>query len=520
MDTQDNSHLDIERSHKKLLFKVFLPFFVGFVTILIAIFFSFDSIYRYYEIKKTTEMAEHISTMYHNKLQENNTLYNEIIEHLIADERIATYYQAKDRSSLYNYTKPLYIRLKKNFKVTHLYFHGIDRKVFLRVHNPSIHSDLINRETLLLAQKSGQNSFGIEFGIAHNLTSRSVFPYHINGNLVGYIELGEEIDYFTPYFSNIFHSDVLMAINKELIDIENIRLTSKLEQKVKKYPLTNRYYIINSTLPTISEKLKNLLDDPLQNKSFFIDMLDHTYKVICINLQDIHDKNVGKMFVLFDAKEEIATLQKLKFKVLSIIILIAVCIILIYFIYLRKVVLRLEQSTDAIIQLSITDQLTGLYNRHHFNEIGHKEVDRAIRCGCHITFMMLDLDNFKHYNDRFGHVAGDKLLQKIAQTLNNTLKRSSDFIFRMGGEEFAVIIIEQNDKDDCQVIAQKIVDDIQNLNIPHPMNKPYGVVTVSLGAISTIAQKELTIDHLYKQSDILLYKSKTNGKNQYTTQIE
>lgn len=165
-----------------------------------------------------------------------------------------------------------------------------------------------------------------------------------------------------------------------------------------------------------------------------------------------------------------------------------------------------------IEEISIHDELTKLYNRRHFNSILRTEVNRAKRDKKTLSFMMIDVDNFKLYNDTYGHQEGDRVLFKIAEVLKSYCKRAGDFSFRLGGEEFGVLFSEQT-KEEAEPFANIIREAIQNLQIPHIKNTASNVVTVSAGLLCISAEETITEEDLYKKADILLYKSKESGRN-------
>lgn len=361
------------------------------------------------------------------------------------------------------------------------------------------------------------NSFGVEFGIAHNLTSRSVFPYYIDNKLVGYLELGEEIDYFTDYFSKTFGAEILVVIKNKFIDIKNLRLTSKLEKLVSTYPKTKNYYIINSTLVNIDDNLKNLIDIKTVNQSDnYIDIENITYELESLDIQDIEQRVVGKLIVLIDTKTDQISLKNFKFNVSVFISGISFFIMMIYYLHLRYTTRQLNRSTSEIIKLSITDQLTNLYNRRYFNEMVPIELQKAIDNKKEMSFIMLDIDNFKKYNDNYGHLKGDRVLENVSKALQGTLKRSTDMVFRMGGEEFCIIIIENTKENSSQKVAKEILNAINDLNIEHLHNQPYNIITMSMGISIKKANEIVTLDTLYKDADIALYESKNSGKNMYS----
>ncbi len=165
-----------------------------------------------------------------------------------------------------------------------------------------------------------------------------------------------------------------------------------------------------------------------------------------------------------------------------------------------------------IEEISIHDDLTKLYNRRHFNKILHDEINRAKRDKKTLSFMMLDVDNFKFYNDNYGHQEGDEVLRKISIILSKYSKRAGDFAFRLGGEEFGLLFSEL-EKNEAQIFANIIRKAIQELAIPHLKNLPSKVVTVSAGLLTILHNEENSGDIIYKKADDLLYKAKKSGRN-------
>ncbi|WP_457749065.1 diguanylate cyclase [Sulfurimonas sp.] len=171
------------------------------------------------------------------------------------------------------------------------------------------------------------------------------------------------------------------------------------------------------------------------------------------------------------------------------------------------------QRSQELHQQSITDQLTGLYNRRYYDNMISKLSTLAKRQNLYITFFILDIDYFKLYNDYYGHVQGDEALIKVANSLKNHVQRGDDFVFRLGGEEFAGIILSQEKEKTHQWITE-LTTLIQELNIAHAASAISDILTVSIG-IATIAPDENNnIDLLYKYADKALYTAKFSGRNQ------
>lgn len=494
------------RRQDYLLSKVFTPFLIIFFIIGFLSLLFLDIVHEQYQEIRTKEILQNIQSIYKNKLKDNNKIYKEILYKVSNDKNIKELFLQKDREKLYLYTKKLYERIKKEFQVTHLYFHEANRKVFLRVHNKNKHSDIIDRFTLKKAQETKNVFWGIEFGIHHNLTSRYVSPYYDNGKLIGYLEIGEEIDYFSPYLSEILNAEIFIAIKKEIMDMKNIKFTTKLKRKIENYPRSKDYYIISTSSNLLSKDVIKLIDNE-KNQSFL-----KNYEIGMIKLYDVQDTEVGVLIALINSENNKANLNKLKITLNILLFVIAIFLILIYYLYLKKTTEKLKKYTKNIIKLTNTDQLTGLYNRRYFKKNASIELKKAIRYNKSISFFMIDIDYFKLYNDTYGHLEGDVVIKSVARIITKSLRRSSDMAFRMGGEEFGIFIIEDNNNISALNIANKILNEVNDLNIEHKKSS-YKKITISVGISIKQAHKDLKLISLYKKADEALYLAKKRGRN-------
>lgn len=163
--------------------------------------------------------------------------------------------------------------------------------------------------------------------------------------------------------------------------------------------------------------------------------------------------------------------------------------------------------------LSITDELTQMYNRRFFNIQIEEELKRAKREDIYISFLMIDIDYFKKYNDTYGHQKGDDTLIKVAQVILQNIKRGGDYSFRLGGEEFGVLFSLKENPESSIILAKKIKEDVENLKIEHISSLISKYVTISLGLVIKKAKKIKSTSELYKEADEALYKAKEDGRN-------
>ena len=158
-------------------------------------------------------------------------------------------------------------------------------------------------------------------------------------------------------------------------------------------------------------------------------------------------------------------------------------------------------------KLSITDNLTTLYNRRRYEEILPREIRMAKRNDSSVTLAIVDIDYFKKYNDRYGHPQGDKILSQVAERLLKSLKRPNDFVFRIGGEEFAVLFSALN-KEQSDLFLSELREAVENLQIPHADSKVSEYLTISVGAHVTYPETDMNDEQLYAMADKALYMAK------------
>jgi len=173
---------------------------------------------------------------------------------------------------------------------------------------------------------------------------------------------------------------------------------------------------------------------------------------------------------------------------------------------------KLNRAYSTIKTQAIIDALTGIPNRRSFTERFLEEVNRHKRKQDPLSLLMCDLDNFKAYNDTYGHSAGDDCLLRTAQGIRDSLQRPGDFCARYGGEEF-VIILPSTTANGALHVAQSIVANVRNLAIRHEKSLPEQYVTVSVGVATTSSGQADFHETLMQQADAALYQAKESGRN-------
>lgn len=171
------------------------------------------------------------------------------------------------------------------------------------------------------------------------------------------------------------------------------------------------------------------------------------------------------------------------------------------------------QNQFALGVLANRDVLTGLHNRRFFDECLYSEWRRQMRLAVPISVLLFDVDNFKNYNDEFGHPQGDRCLKRIADAAAKQFSRAGDFLARYGGEEF-VVLLSGTDEAGAQHKAEQLRLAIEDLAIENADDADTAVVTVSVGGATMTPKRDVKSSLLVKRADKALYEAKNHGRNQ------
>jgi diguanylate cyclase (GGDEF)-like protein len=177
--------------------------------------------------------------------------------------------------------------------------------------------------------------------------------------------------------------------------------------------------------------------------------------------------------------------------------------------------LTIKRQADALRELSLTDPLTGVANRRHFNDTIDAEWRRCARAGLPLSVIMIDIDHFKLYNDHYGHQAGDACLQQISAAMKGCASRPQDLLARYGGEEF-ILLLPQEGAEGTQVVASRILDEVRKLNLAHAASPTAPYASISMGLATALPPLDSQDPSaVVRAADARLYVAKQNGRNHY-----
>ena len=179
---------------------------------------------------------------------------------------------------------------------------------------------------------------------------------------------------------------------------------------------------------------------------------------------------------------------------------------------LSRLRLALETANQRLKRLVAVDALTGIANRRHFDRALDRELRRARRERAPLSLIFLDLDEFKRFNDTYGHARGDEVLRLVAQTLDETFRRGGDLVARYGGEEFAVVLPGVDGRR-AGLYAERLRRRIWRLAIAYEASQVSDRMTISGGVATVVPPQVVAPDDLLRAADQALYRAKCQGRN-------
>ena len=354
-------------------------------------------------------------------------------------------------------------------------------------------------------------------------------------------ELKKELD--TVYFGNIvqannlmnisdtFSHDILNSLHKfqnSLIKKEKLVLNLQSASEIINdlwFEYASRYHTKKES--TVINKIQKKIVISLDETKLLIWKLQNKQKIYQRNIYDLYRlvepsiKSVNSLisyeFSQANIRKKRANLTyqktiRLLFFTLGSTFVLIIIVFMPILKNIEKNHKKLEELNKQLKTISITDSLTQIYNRRYFDLILANELNKAIRDKKSLAFAMIDIDNFKKYNDFYGHDEGDEALKSVAKELNKDLRRASDYVFRLGGEEFGVLTVGM-EFEKAKLFFENLREKIEALDIEHEKNTPKKI-TISIGVCYLKENNSTEIKKLIKKADEMLYKSKENGRNQ------
>jgi diguanylate cyclase (GGDEF)-like protein len=475
---------------------------------------------------------------------------------LLNNPRLEQAFLSGDREQLYTQTRTIYSALNSSIGLWQWNFIDTDNKVFLRVQQKEVYGDAISRVSYLESVKSKDFGTGLELGLT-GFSLRVVHPfYDDSGKLIGYMELGEEINHFLSDMKKQTGDDYGLLLQKKYLDEKTWDSTAKtlgirnnwndMKDVLLVYNTTANNDIVqyNGDIENVPDG-GSVLAEIKQGNSYFIRGVFPIY--------DASQKKAGVIFLMHDITASYQAMKAMQQKTIIIDVLLMIILSLIIILVLNSLIFarlntvmkqvtrtvggdyttRIEVNSkdevglfEALFEqfriifintmerlqlMSRSDGLTGIANRRLFDERLHSEWRRAARDARPLSLIMCDVDYFKEYNDAYGHLLGDDCLKQVANVLNDAAKRAGDLAARYGGDEFAVILPDI-ETEGAALLAEETRSGVEKLRIENN-NSPFMNVTISAGVATLYPSPNASPVDLIAASDKALYAAKKNGHN-------
>lgn len=459
-------------------------------------------------------VAQHAENLYREGINNSASMLGAVMEVLATDQELRLALAHHDRAKLLQRATPIFGELRKKFAITHLYFSDSNRVNILRAHQPARFGDIINRETTLQAQRNKQTSYGVELGPLGTFTLRLVTPwFDANGHLLGFVELGMEIDHILRVVQHIDRVKIFLLIDKQFINRKEWEDGMRMLGRLPDWENLSELVVNNQAAEEIPVKLAHDLQQHMQTEQIFMEPImtgASTYQGTFRPLKDVTGRNVGRMAILLDISKALEEAHKISHRSMLMGGIGFLSLFILFYWLLGFVGKQLEQQSQNLREMAEHDGLTGLYNHRMYYRRMDEEFMRGSRTGRPISLLMLDIDHFKLVNDQHGHLAGDMVLKALSELVAHSC-RMLDIACRYGGEEITVILPE-TDKTGALEIAERLRKAVEAYPFEIGDDKDIHI-TVSIG-VSTSSELIKSSRKITDSADHALYLAKERGRNQ------
>ncbi len=346
-----------------------------FVIAVMVMFLTSLFILNYYQKTEQKEFENRVNKQLSNQF--NQEIKNDIEQltgflSFIANNRVLQQeYKQKNRADLLLKSTPIFEELRSQHQITHFYFHDLDGNNYLRVHSPDRYGDQISRATLNRTIQASNRMAGLEFGTFGQFVIRVVIPWKIDNQLVGYLELGKEIDHVIKRLSINNDFQLILVIHKDFIFQNNLDKTDFFQSKANLLAKNKNIFIINQTINQISPSLRAILDTDGEMTNQTYNDAEREYLISKIAINDFQKGEIASLYYLVDMSLHAQHQQELTHQVSMAGLAIGGLLFLFYFFYSKRLEILLRTSYEDLdteiaqrqkVQVSLTESKEKLEN--------------------------------------------------------------------------------------------------------------------------------------------------------------
>jgi len=452
--------------------------------------------------------------LYKDAIDQHAHALETVLDVLGHDDDLRAALARKDRQALLEHAAPMFAQMKRTYGISHLYFTGPDRVNILRVHDPQRYGDVIDRVTTKIAARTGATAYGVELGPIGTFTLRVVAPWfdERTRRLLGFVELGMETPQVVERIRKALGAHGFVLIKKQYLDRAGWEEGMRVFGRKPDWNQFPDYVVSSQSLaqipPELAERfargeLETAANEPV------IQIDESYYRPLFVPIQDVSGHAVATAVLLVDVSQEINT-ARLALLIGAVAYLAGgVLLFILFYRLVGWVGRRIEDNQQKLEHLAIVDELTGLYNQRMYYVTLNSELARAQRHARPLSVIMLDIDWFKRINDDYGHIVGDRVLERLGKLLRDSV-RAENCVCRYGGEEFAVIVPEFG-AEAASELAERLRDAVQQTTFASVKDRDVRL-TVSVG-VAAYPEAGGTAEDLTKAADTALYDAKAGGRN-------
>ena len=404
--------------------------------------------------------TDRVQQLFSSLLERETRLLEAQLGFLTEDETLQKAFLEHNRDMLLRSATPIYDDMNDKFQVTHFYFTDADRVNFLRVHNPPRNGDVINRFTTTEAERTGELAGGIELGTLGQFTLRVVTPWKIDGELVGYIELGMEVEHLTQLLRDILNPELIFTIEKSFLVRENWENGLELLGREGDWDQFEDFVIIDQTLPFIPTGFEEatLVTTTEENSTQFSASLnDQNYQVGALLLLDVSGRAVGTIFVLNNVTESESSFFNTSIILTIFAILIGGALFGFFYVYVERIEVHQQNFVDEL-QRANADIEQRADSEQARKMLLERTVSAYLDFVNHVTggdlAVRLQLDNSQQ-----GQGEIDEELYRLGENLNqmvNNLSEMTANIEQSADEERSTRKVLQDSISEYMIFVQRV----------------------------------------------------------------
>ncbi len=335
---------------------------MGLALLIATCVFSIQQV-RHQRIRDAVEVTlKGVRELLQMELDEEAQLQSGLLKFLETDETLQTHWLNRDRAALLNHVQPILERILSDHRITHFYFIDTNRVCFLRIHNPDRYGDTIPRLTLAAAVQNYTEAHGIELGTFGTLTFRSVLPWHLDGRLIGYVELGQEIGHIEDELSNIIDVDIAITVYKSCLDSVRWVEGNRMLGRVGDWGQYDDFVVTAMTAEHPSDNLDKCLaasHNRHQHTTVEMEHAGRPYLARSLALIDAGGRKIGDILVLKDVSAEMSALRTLTIITIVAGFIVGAMLFVLFYIILGRIEAKLERTrTDWMAEIDERKRVT------------------------------------------------------------------------------------------------------------------------------------------------------------------